>query len=122
MTIVALSQLSRREKGKGNARPKPPTMQDLRSSGQIEQDADAIMLLFREDPLAEKSKRVLNVVKNKDGIANRAVLLEFDGVTQTFRQSQALPPAPQKNREPVLDQMGFKLLHGHEAEEVFKNN
>ena len=127
VTIVALSQLSRREKGKGNAPPKPPTMQDLRSSGQIEQDADAIMLLFREDPMAEKSKRVLNVVKNKDGIANRAMMLEFDGVTQTFRQSQALPPAPKKpapkkNREPEIDQMGFKLLPGHEAEEVFKNN
>lgn len=120
MTIVALSQLSRREKGKGNARPKPPTMQDLRSSGQIEQDADAIMLLFREDPLAEKSKRVLNIVKNKDGIANRAVLLEFDGATQTFRQSQALPREPKKPREPEPEQLGFKLLPGHETPEVFR--
>lgn len=89
IVVVALSQLSRREKGKGQA-VKPPTMQDLRSSGQIEQDADAIMLLFREDPSAEQSRRILNVVKNKDGIANRALLLDFDGQNQTFRKSRGI--------------------------------
>lgn len=120
ITLIALSQLSRREKGKGQGRPKPPTMQDLRSSGQIEQDADAIMLLFREDPTVERSKRVLNVVKNKDGIANRAVLLEFDGATQTFRQSQGLPREQKRPMEEQWEQAGFKLLPGSEPPEVFR--
>lgn len=121
ITLIALSQLSRREKGKGQGRPKPPTMQDLRSSGQIEQDADAIMLLFREDPTVERSKRVLNVVKNKDGIANRAVLLEFDGATQTFRQSQGLPREQKRSMEEQWEQAGFKLLPGSEPPEVFRD-
>ena len=42
--IIALSQLSRPGKdGLG------PTMSSLRSSGQIEQDADVVLLLYRED-------------------------------------------------------------------------
>ena len=31
----------------------PPTMSSLRSTGQIEQDADAVLLMFREDQKAE---------------------------------------------------------------------
>lgn len=45
ITVVALSQLSRPEGGK----PKPPTLASLRSSGQIEQDADVVMFIYRDD-------------------------------------------------------------------------
>lgn len=48
IAVIALSQLSRAEKsGKDNV---APTMASLRESGQIEQDADAIMLLYLEKP------------------------------------------------------------------------
>ena len=43
--IIALSQLSRPE-GDGKA----PTMSSLRQSGQIEQDADVVLLLYKEYP------------------------------------------------------------------------
>ncbi|MFR7742841.1 MAG: DnaB-like helicase C-terminal domain-containing protein [Acutalibacteraceae bacterium] len=64
--IIALSQLSRPERGKSGKIP-PPTLSSLRSSGQIEQDADVVMLLYREDQDAPNSRRLLRVAKNKEG-------------------------------------------------------
>ena len=49
MTVIALSQLSRAEKRRDGS-ILPPTMSSLRQSGQIEQDADVILLLWKEHP------------------------------------------------------------------------
>lgn len=97
ITVVALSQLSRPEKE--GSKPKAPGMSALRQSGQIEQDADVIMLLYREDPTARQSKRLLKVAKNKEGEAGGILRLDFDGATQTFRPDRNDPAvwrAPQQ--------------------------
>lgn len=80
VTVVALSQLSRPEGGK----IKPPTLASLRSSGQIEQDADIVMFVYREEPGQLRSRRILAVAKNKEGETGRIPLL-FNGETQTFK-------------------------------------
>ena len=101
-TIIALSQLSRPEKRKDGSMP-PPTLSSLRQSGQIEQDADAVLLLYKENPTFYQSRRVLDLAKNKDGIAGLGLLLDFDGDTQRFRKSikSYLPPQPKEEERDV---------------------
>lgn len=115
MLVVALSQLTRAEHTGKNEQVEP-TMSDLRESGQIEQDADAIMLLYLEEPSRpEESRRILKIAKNKEGTRGR-IFLVFDGTFQRFRESAVEAPAPlpkrQSYKRPPKDQMDFFDLPG----------
>lgn len=69
--IIALSQLSRNVENRINKRP---VLSDLRDSGAIEQDADLVLMLYRESyysPLIEKDKKItsaeLIIAKHRNG-------------------------------------------------------
>lgn len=82
VVVIALSQLSRPETDRdGNS--KEPTMHSFRESGQLEQDADAAMILYKTLPKDPKSSRKLFICKNKTGELGR-MTLNFDGAFQTF--------------------------------------
>lgn len=61
--VLALSQLSRAVEARGAARPR---LADLRESGSIEQDADVVIFLYRED---EDNREVVTceVAKHRNG-------------------------------------------------------
>ena len=85
VAIVALAQLSRPEKRKDGIIP-PPDLSSLRESGQIEQDADIVFMLYR--PSRASSGRMLLIQKNKEGELG-SISLDFDGLHQTFRRNSS---------------------------------
>ena len=61
--VLAISQLNRSVEARGTRKPQ---LADLRESGAIEQDADVVMFLYRED--SEKTEQVtLDIQKHRNG-------------------------------------------------------
>ncbi len=84
--ILALSQLSRETERRTE---KKPQLADLRDSGAIEQDADTVIMLYREDYYGDNenndaldSKADIRVAKNRNGETGTCHLLFRRGFTR----------------------------------------
>jgi replicative DNA helicase len=83
--VLVVSQLSRAVEHRS---PQIPRLADLRQSGTIEQDADVVMFIYREDRYRENSSRKniadLIIAKHRNGPVGK-VELYFDERRVTFR-------------------------------------
>ena len=83
--IIVLSQLSRATEGRSDKRP---MLSDLRESGSIEQDADIVMFLYREDYYNQDTENAniteLSIAKHRNG-ATDTVKMFFQKEYTRFR-------------------------------------
>jgi replicative DNA helicase len=81
--VLVASQLSRAVEQRGD---KKPILSDLRESGSIEQDADIVMFIYRDDVYDEDSERKniaeLNVAKHRNGPTGSVELYFQKNLTQ----------------------------------------
>ncbi len=89
--IIALSQLSRAVESRAS---KEPILSDLRESGSIEQDADIVLMIYREEYYnnaemnendMNKGKTTIFIRKNRNGPVGNADFV-FDGKYMKFRE------------------------------------
>jgi len=83
--VLALSQLSRAVEQRT---PQIPRLADLRETGALEQDADVVMFIYREDYYRQDTSRRniadVFVAKHRNGPIGKAELY-FDQNTASFR-------------------------------------
>ena len=82
--VLAVSQLSRAVE---NRHPPVPRLSDLRESGSIEQDADVVLFIYREDRYRDNSSRPnqadVIVAKHRNGPVGK-ISLYFNPEKVTF--------------------------------------
>jgi replicative DNA helicase len=81
--VVALSQLSRAVESRAGHKP---LLSDLRESGSIEQDADVVMLIYREDRYDPETSRKgiadIDIAKHRNGSTATVSLRFFEATTR----------------------------------------
>jgi len=99
--VMALAQLNRGAEGRTDKRP---MLSDLRDSGEVEQDADIVAMLHREelynaDPIWSGMAELL-IRKNRNGALGEP-LLAFEGETMRFGEHTGQNPRRQSFTKPI---------------------
>jgi replicative DNA helicase len=94
VTIVALSQVTPDDDGK-------ITIQSVRESRQIKNDAEIILLMMKDKTFPNARKLVIG--KDKDGAADRVTLLSFDPAHMTFSYARRKEPETTPGQKTFYD-------------------
>ena len=89
MPVIALSQLNRQLEQRPNKRPVPS---DLRDSGSIEQDADMIVFVYRDevyDPFTASRGIAEIIIGAARGIQPCTVRVKYQGMYSRFSELEA---------------------------------
>jgi replicative DNA helicase len=99
--VIAVSQLSRAVEAR---RPPEPMLSDLRESGQLEQDADVVMFVYREEYYDAESERTgeadLIIAKHRNGPIGRVpltFLTKYPRFANLYRDRSSEAPAATRN-------------------------
>jgi len=88
--VLAISQLSRSPETRTDQRPK---LSDLRESGAIEQDADVVLFIYREDKVKKDSERKniaeIEIAKHRNGPTGK-IELYFNENSVSFKNLDKL--------------------------------
>jgi replicative DNA helicase len=103
--VLALSQLSREVEKRGG--DKKPQLSDLRESGSIEQDADVVMFIYRDEMYNGKESKKPHIAeilirKHRNGPIGE-VELYFDGEKTSFKNLAKTPSAEDIMMEQVME-------------------
>jgi len=83
--VIAVSQLNRKVEDRPNRRPQ---LADLRESGAIEQDADMILFLYKDDSQSDGSIMKVEIAKNRNGPMGTFRLVFVPQITRFYTYTE----------------------------------
>ena len=103
--MLALSQLSRAVEQRGG--DKKPQLSDLRESGSIEQDADVVMFIYRDEMYTGKESRKPHIAeilirKHRNGPTGEIELF-FDAEKTSFKNLAKAPSAEEVMMDQIME-------------------
>jgi len=111
--VLCLSQLNRAAEQREGHRPR---MADLRESGSIEQDADVIMMLHREEYYHQQDPHWTEDNPDKRGLAELIIAKQRNGPTGTIKLTWVESATRFRDHSPATPPAGFGAGTGYASE------